>query len=320
MKHKQFEEWLQLSIYHELNEQEQALLESHLTVCNQCRKNLEELNRFHKTLASYKPLEIEEFMIQDARRDLRLKINDGATKKSKWSNIADTLDNLFPSPVRLALGGAAMAVIGITIGYFIFKEPAEKKLPLQQASMMEAGESQVTNVRFIDRNSMTGDVEFTFETITPVHIRGNVNEEHVQKVLARALISNQNAGTRLRAVSMIGAQAEQGQDRIPKFGEEVKQALVSALLHDPNLGVRKEALEVLRNYLPDPVVVRAFLQVLANEKNTGLKIAAINSFDLSKYENQPVNTEILEMFRNKAQSDDNNYIRIKARTALQEVQ
>jgi len=320
MKHEQFEEWLQLAIYHELNEQEQILLESHLKVCKQCRKNLEELNELRNTLAYHKPLEIKESLIQDARRDLRLKIYDRTAKKSIRSRITDVLDNLFPSPVRPVLGGIVMAVIGIVIGYFIFREPAEKYLPTQQASMMEAGESQITNVRFLDRNSLTGDVEFTFETITPVHIRGNVNEEHVQKVLARALISNQNAGTRLRAVSMIGAQAEQGQDRIPKFGEEVKQALVSALLQDPNLGVRKEALEVLRNYLPDPVVVRAFLQVLANEKNTGLKIAAINSFDLSKYENQPVNVEILEMFRNKAQSDDNNYIRIKARTALQEVQ
>jgi hypothetical protein len=100
----------------------------------------------------------------------------------------------------------------------------------------------------------------------------------------------------------------------------VKTALITALLHDKNLGVRKEALNVLKNYLPDSVIVRAFLGVLANEKNTGLKITAINSLDLSKYENQPMNREILEMFRNKAQSDDNNYIRIKAKAALQEVQ
>jgi hypothetical protein len=58
---------------------------------------------------------------------------------------------------------------------------------------------------------------------------------------------------------------------------------------------------------------------LANEKNTGLKIAVINSLDLSQYENQPVNQEILSMFKNRVQSDDNNYIRIRAKAALQEV-
>jgi hypothetical protein len=76
---------------------------------------------------------------------------------------------------------------------------------------------------------------------------------------------------------------------------------------------------VLKRYLPDPTIVRAILSVLANEKNAGLKIEAINSLDLNEYQNQPVNLEIMEMFKQKAQSDDNNYIRIKAKAALQEV-
>jgi len=147
-----------------------------------------------------------------------------------------------------------------------------------------------------------------------------VNDENIQKVLARALVSNQNAGVRLRALNMIGTQSEQKQIGIPELDAEVKNALITALLHDRNLGVRKEAINVLKNYLPDPVIVRAFLAVLANEKNTGLKITVINSLDLTKYENQPMSREILDMFKNKAQSDDNNYIRIKAKLALQEVQ
>ncbi len=295
-------------------------MDDHLTTCEQCRRDIDELNKLQITLAHRQPVAVQQQSLNDARRDLRLRILSEAAQKSLWSKAKSALDEILAPPVQAVLGGAAMIAIGIIAGYFIFKLSAEKSLPIQQAAAMEAGELQITNIRFLDRNTQTGDIEFTFETITPVHIRGNVNDEHVQKVLARALVSNQNVGTRLRAVNMIGTQTEQGQNRIPKFDDEVKSALVSALLHDQNLGVRKEALGVLRNYLPDPIVVRAFLQVLANEKNTGLKIAAINSFDLSQYENQPVSNEILEMFRNKAQSDDNNYIRIKAKTALQEVQ
>jgi hypothetical protein len=320
MKHKQFEEWLQLSLYQELNQQEQVLLDDHLTICEQCRSNLDELKKLHSTLAHRQSVTVQESLIQDARRNLRLRIHAESIQKSLWSKMKELLDEILAPPVQAALGGIAMIAIGILVGYFVFKAPSENSLALKQASAMEAGESQIKNIRFLDRDSQSGDVEFTFETITPVRIRGNVNDEHVQKVLARALVSDQNAGTRLRAVNMIGTQTEQRHDRVAGFDTEVKSALVSALLHDRNLGVRKEALNVLRNYLPDPAVVRAFLQVLANEKNTGLKIAAINSLDLSQYENQPVNREILEMFKNKAQSDDNNYIRIKAKTALQEVQ
>ncbi len=320
MKHKQFKEWLQLSTYNELSEQEQALLNRHLATCEQCRRAFEDLNKFHDTLAHHQSVEVQEPLIQEARRNLRLRIQSGAAQESLWNKIRDALDEIIAPPVQAALGGAAMIAIGILVGYLAFRSPAESSFPIQKTSAMEVGESQITNIRFLDRNPQTGDVEFTFETVTPVRIRGNVNEEHVQKVLARALVSNQNVGTRLRALNMIGAQAEQRSNRLPEFDEEIKQALITALLHDQNIGVRKEALGVLRNYLPDPVVVRAFLQVLAKEKNTGLKIAAINSLDLSQYENQPVSSEILKMFRNKAQSDDNNYIRIKAKTALQEIQ
>jgi anti-sigma factor RsiW len=324
MKHKQFEEWLQLSLYHELSEQEQTVLDDHLTICERCRAELHELKKNLATLAHRQPVIIQESLLQDARRSLRLRIQAEAEQQSLWTKVKGTLDGILAPPLQVALGGAATLAIGILVGYYVFKLPSEKNLALRQtafaSSAMEAGESQVTNIRFLDRDAQSGNVEFTFETVTPVHIRGNVNDENVQKVLARALVSDQNAGNRLRAVNMIGTQAEQKQTGAPGLDAEVKTALITALLHDRNLGVRREAISVLKNYLPDPAIVRAFLNVLANEKNTGLKITVINSLDLSKYENQPLNREILDMFKNKAQSDDNNYIRIKAKLALQEVQ
>ena len=319
MKHKQFEEWLQLSLYQELSEQERVLLDNHLTTCERCRRDFDELEKLHSTLAHRRSVAAQESLLLDARRNLRLRVHAKA-QKSLWGEVKNVLDGILTPPAQVTLGGIAMIAIGILVGYLVFKAPSEKSLAFKQTAAMEAGESQITNIRFLDRDAQTGDVEFTFETLTPVRIRGNVNDDRIQKVLARALVSDLNAGNRLRAVNMIGTQTGQRQNRVPGFDTEVKSALVTALLHDRNLGVRKEALSVLRNYLPDPVVVQAFLNVLANEKNTGLKIAAINSLDLTTYENQPVNREILEMFKNKAQSDDNNYIRIKAKTALQEIQ
>jgi hypothetical protein len=324
MNHKQFEEWLQLSLYQELSEQEQTLLDNHLTVCEHCRNDLNDLNKFHATLAHHHPAVVQEPLLQDARRSLRLRLHSDAEKISLWTKVQNTLDGILAPRLQVALGGVATLVIGILIGYFVFNMPAEKTLALRQTAFgstaMETGESQITNIRFLDRDGQSGEVEFMFESVTPVRIRGNVNDENVQKVLARALVSDQNAGTRLRAVNMIGTQSEQKPFGAPGLDEHVKTALITALLHDRNLGVRNSAINVLKNYLPDPVIVRAFLDVLAHEKNTGLKIAAINSLDLSQYENKPMSREILDMFKSKAQSDDNNYIRIKAKLALQEVQ
>ncbi len=258
MKHRKFEEWLQLSLYDELNEQEQTLLDDHLMTCERCRVELNELKKIHATLAHHRPIVIQEPLLQDARKNLRLRIQADSEQKSLWTKVQNALDEFLAPPLQVALGGVATLVIGILVGYFVFKSPSEKNLVLQQtaftSSAMETGESQITNIRFLDRDTQNGEVEFTFESITPVRMRGNVNDENVQKVLARALVNDQNAGIRLRAVNMIGTQTEQKQAGAPALDAEVKTALITALLHDRNLGVRKEAIKVLKNYLPDPVI------------------------------------------------------------------
>jgi hypothetical protein len=324
MNHKQYKEWLQLSLYDELSEQERALLENHLLTCDSCRVELDELKKFHALVSHFKPMTIEEPLLQDVRRMLRQNIQATAGNTSLWKKLLNALDDAIAPPLQVALGGAATLCVGILIGYFALKSPSEKILSLRETAFsstaVEAGESQIINIRFVDRDVQSGNVEFTFESVTPMHIRGNINDDKVQKVLARALVSEQNAGVRLRAVNMIGSQSGLKLSGGPGLDTDVRNALISALLHDRNLGVRKEAIHVLKNYLPDPAIVRAFLTVLSNEKNTGLKITAINSLDMSKYENQPMSGEIIDMLKSKAQSDDNNYIRIKAKLALQEVQ
>ncbi len=319
MNHKQFEEWLKLYLYEELSDNEKRLFEKHLEVCTQCKLELDEIKKLNSVLLLRKSVPIKEPLIQEVRRNLRLKVYDIKSKRSVFDKIMDALDNLLAPSLQYAFGGISLLAIGIFTGYLIFKSPTDSSQHFAATSAFEAGESQISNIRFIERNKNTGNIEFTFETITPVHIRGNINDEQVQKVLARALLSEQNAGVRLRAVNMIGSRAEEKRNGSPALDEEVKSSLINALLNDKNIGVRKEALNVLRNYLPDTVIVRAFLNVLTNEKNTGLKIAAINSLDFSGSKNQQLNNEILELLKEKSETDENNYIRIKAKTALQEI-
>jgi hypothetical protein len=324
MKHQQFEEWIILAQYEELSEQETEILKQHIEVCPSCQQEVNALKRLHTTMMHRRLHVNHEQVLQDARRAVRLKMQEQYLEPSLWTKVRQFWNHIFAQPVFAAFGGAAVTMVIIAMGYVAFSYSNFSSPGFQRASFREqglvTGESQVANLRFIDRDERTGNIEFTFESITPVRIQGNVNDEHVQKVLARALVNEQNAGIRLRAVNMIGTQADQKLSGAPKLNYEVRNALIAALLHDRNLGVRREALQVLKNYLPDTTIVRAFLVVLASEKNTGLKIAAINSLDLAQYEHHPMNKEIQDLLRSKVQSDDNNYIRIKARTALQEVQ
>jgi hypothetical protein len=321
MKHRPWEEWLQLSLYDELTPGEQEKLDLHMKECPSCRNEWDRMKRLHAVLAQHAPVPVTEKQLQDARRNLRSTIIDERSRLSFGESVRGALDAFLSPRWRTAIGGALLLAAGVSGGYFLFRTPASLNgfQTTSAGSTVERGDIQIANIRFEDRDEKTGAVDFSFDAMTPVHVRGNMNDERVQKILARALVSEQNAGMRLRTVNLLGNYEETKEQRPAALNDEVKRALITALQYDQNLGVRKQVLDVLSQYLPDSSVTRAFLSVLANEKNTGLKIAAINSLDLSKYRHSPMNKDLLSVFRQKAESDENNYVRIRASAALQEV-
>jgi hypothetical protein len=106
---------------------------------------------------------------------------------------------------------------------------------------------------------------------------------------------------------------------LPSTEKQVKSSLITVLKYDQNPGVRKEALKVLQKFPVDDDIVEAILYVLKNEKNTGMRIAAINFLDFSKLSGQSVDKDLLTMLKERMQSDDNNYIRLRGNAAFQEV-
>ena len=327
MDHQQYKDLLLLSLYNELESDESSLLDKHLETCSECAGEVQQLKKFHTALASHRPVPVSEMALAEARAELRVALRQERTRRAWWQDAADAVADLLTPGARIAVGAAALLTVGVGLGYFAFKQPAPNSLNplsggLQEISSMpteaaiEQGESQITNVRFINKDLANGEVEFEFNAVTPVHIKGNVNDERVQKMLARAIVSERNVGTRLRAVNFIGDQSKDQPEPI-KVNKEVKDALIAALKFDDNFGVKKEALRILQKYLPDPDVTNAIIYVLKYVKNTGLKIAAINSLDMSKF-TEP-NQDLLAMLREKADSEENSYVRIKAKAALQEV-
>jgi hypothetical protein len=68
----------------------------------------------------------------------------------------------------------------------------------------------------------------------------------------------------------------------------------------------------------DEEIKQAFLHVLMRDKNPALRIAAINSLDSARVEGQPRDKDLLEVLKERMQSDENNYIRIRAKAVLKE--
>jgi HEAT repeat protein len=159
-----------------------------------------------------------------------------------------------------------------------------------------------------------GEIEFTFDVVRPVRLKGNINDSQIQKVLAHALVNSQNPGVRLRTVNALSGQQQ------PLQTEELRAALLEAITSDANPAVRKEALTLLQKLPFDEEVKKAILHVLQNDQNSGVRIAAMMVLDQFKAQAILKDQEVLNVLREKMETDENNYIRLIARNFLEEKQ
>jgi HEAT repeat protein len=139
-----------------------------------------------------------------------------------------------------------------------------------------------------------------------------MDDPAIQKVLTHAMLNEENPGVRLKAVSAINASGAEARD------PEVKTALIKALEMDANAGVRKEALDALRMFPFDGEIKHALLRALVADANPGIRVAAINALDSAQGGGLGVDSDVLSVLKQKAETDDNNYIRVKARAVVQE--
>jgi hypothetical protein len=218
---------------------------------------------------------------------------------------------------KIALGGLAMLGLGILAGKLFFTPVQQQPTLVENArddkfAPTVEGEPRITNIRFIDSDATDGEIEFTFDAVSPVHIKGNINDERVQKVLAHALVNDQNPGIRLRSVNAFATQAQ----HLKAPDRDVKAALILAAKTDGNPAVRKEALKTLQRFPFDNDIKQTYLHILMRDANPALRIAAINALDSARV--SAADEQLREVLRTRVQSDENSYVRLRAKAVLEE--
>ena len=316
MNHDDFRELMLLSATGPLDGDEQAVLDRHLLTCEECRVELARLRRLNDAVDLRRNVVVpDDRLLQEARQELRIALRKehARTLHTPWWRLL-LPDN---SGMRYALGGAFLLAVGFLTGWLIFPGPGQRTatgIAAREAGTVQPleEETRISNVRFLDTGRVNGEVSFTFDAVTPVHMRGSVDDPAIQKVLTHAMLNEDNAGVRLRAVSAMSMPTGQRTDK------EVKTALIRTLRNDDNAGVRREALHALRRLPFDEEIKKALLQTLMNDNNPGLRVAAINGLDSTVSASGHPDDEILNVLKQKAMTDQNNYIRIKARAVLLE--
>ena len=315
MNHHQYREWLNLLVYDELEAQDKDTLHKHLEQCAECRKELHELRKLGRLMTDVGETP-SDTLLQQARADLRasLRREEYQSYPVREQNAGARVLRFVPS-WKTVLAYAAVLALGLLGGALLFSRgdaPIIVQETVPETGIVgpaTGGETEIANVRFIDQDSGDGSVEFAFDAIRPVRIKGNVNDPKIQEVLTYAMVKEQNAGVRLRAVSTISANHT-------KPDNKVKQALLTALCSDANDGVRREALAVLQKYPFDEEIQGTLLYVLQNDPNPAMRIEAIKSLEAKNIEGK----ELIQVLRDRMESDNNSYIRQKAKAVLEEVE
>src|SRR2546428_885195 len=172
MNHKQFRDWIQLSLYDELDKEEKGLLEQHLEACEPCRAELREFKRLHETLEVPMSESIDP-LLKQAREELHGALRLERSRRSAPASwIARTSESSalwdFRSPVFLKVAAMAVLVLsaGIFIGYVTFRPG--KPGP---GGVEALADVDITNVRILDPDANDGQVELSFDATRRIRLR-----------------------------------------------------------------------------------------------------------------------------------------------------
>ena len=302
---------LPLLLYGELTGWREETLRRHLQRCPRCRQEYEELQALHGLLSATGTEPVPEPVLEEARRRLRFEIESQHPERhTRTARIGDFLPRLLSRPRRVLAGTAqvlAGAAAGFVLAILFWSSDSDERAALQGVPPEQI---RIENVRFLGDEDSAEELELTLEAFRPVQVRGSVDDPLIQRLLARAIVSDRNAGVRLRAVSILRAPAPEAVD------PEIRQALLTAMTTDENAGVRMAALEAVRQLPLDHQSRDALLLVLLYDTNPGLRIGAINALEAFMTDFTREDDAALRDRMGDLESDENAYVRWKAKTVL----
>ena len=315
MSHNEFKQLIQLSLYSELSDDKQKLLMSHLKSCEECRMELEQQKEIMMLIADHKNLEVNEELLKEARMQLRGALIQEKNNENSFISFKNSILHLVSTPPRLAFGAISVLIMGIIIGSILFGEVKptfnEKNSEFSNASVFDS-DLRISNMQFIDSDTADGEIEFTFNAEKQIHYKGSINDPKVQSFLTYAMLNDKNPGSRFNSINVMDSYEKAALDK------EIKDALVTVVMTDNNQGVRREALKLLNRSPFDEPIKQANLFVLLNDSSSALRIEALNALIDASKRGHLLNQNDVDLVIKQANQDNNNYIKLKSKTLLQE--
>jgi len=316
MQHNEYKKLIQLSFYGELSLREQDDLNKHLKICVECREELENQKNLLALLSEHKSSKVNDEILSSARYQLRGALRMEKNKFRIADELLTKLAGLFSTPARLAFSFATVMLIGILIGsLFLGKKDVTEIITTtgdSDITELSGDDVQISNLCFIDSDPSDGEIEFTFEAVKPVYVKGKVNDPKIQSILTFSMLNESNPGSRLNSINAMYT------EQSLSFDKDVKDAIITVVMTDENPGIRREALKLMKKIPYDEEIKQAYLFILTSDSSSGLRIEALNALIEGSEKGNRFSDRELDLLKQNYERDNNNYIKLKTRTILQE--
>jgi anti-sigma factor RsiW len=185
-------------------------------------------------------------------------------------------------------------------------------VPAPVAPQALGAAAEIANISSIVRQPNSQMVEVRYNQVVPQRMEGSLDDPAIRQLLMLASENSASAGVRDDSVGLLAAECRAGHSC---RAAGIRDALMVALRYDKNEGVRDKALKGLEPYVAEDVRVRdAVLEALLNDPDPRIRTASISILE-------PVegDTSVRQVLHTVAYSDENPQIRTVSREVLRRV-
>src|SRR3569833_1951652 len=186
-----------LAAYGELPDEQVHELDRHLAACTDCSQEREQLQALKTLATAYPTTELDPNFV--ARSRMRLEEALDAVPPKRWyerigQRILNNFASLQAAPVAavllLIVGGGAGTLGGYEYAAARSAHTAAGLAALAQtkaeAQPMESVPAEIANISSIEREPNSEIVHVTYNTVTPQHIQGSLDDPSIRQLLMLA--------------------------------------------------------------------------------------------------------------------------------------
>lgn len=307
------QKYISLDLYGELGASDREPLDAHLAACEECRALAARARAVHRLLgAAAGTPEIPPDLLVGCRQALDERLD---LERSGWRGLRTAWSSFARNPYRVA-PALILLLVGFGLGWMLrpgsarVSEPGSPLEPqAQAASFLPTDIGAIRNISQVSREPQSDNVRITLSAERRVTLEGSLDNPRIRQILVNAMKSYANPGIRLDAATAL---------KQNPANPGVQQVLLYAMRHDPNAGVRLEALHSVPSMAWNADVQAALVGAIEKDQNPGVRVAAVDA--LVQHAVSGRDRQMIPVFQNLARSDSNPYVRVKAVSAMRELE